>query len=57
MNVGEAALWAIIAICLMLVGALITPGVVTTEQKAPVLAGIVTVLFAIGWRLRKKDSE
>jgi hypothetical protein len=44
-NVGEAALWAIIAICLVLVGA------------APVLAGIVTVLFAIGWRLRKKDSE
>ena len=57
MNVAEAALWAIIAICLVLLGALITPGVVTTEQKAPVLAGIITVLFAIGWRMRKKDGE
>jgi hypothetical protein len=48
----QAALWAIIAICLVLIGALITPGTLSAEQRGPVLAGIVSVLLAIGWRNR-----
>jgi hypothetical protein len=49
----EAALWAIIAISLVLIGALITPGTLAAEQRGPVLAGVVTVLLAIGWRVRR----
>ena len=53
----DAAYWAIIAICLVLVGALITPGTLTAEQRGPVLAGIVAVLLAIGWRLRRRSGD
>jgi hypothetical protein len=49
-----AALYAIIAISLVMVGALITPGTLTVDQRGPVLAGIVTVLFAIGWRVHRR---
>jgi hypothetical protein len=52
-----AALWAIIAICLVLLGALITPGTLAVEQRGPVLAGIVTVLLAIGWRVRRRPPR
>jgi hypothetical protein len=60
-TVYEAALWALIAICLVMVGAILTPGLVQAEQKAPILAGIATILFAIGWRVhrtvKKEDDE
>jgi hypothetical protein len=52
----EAAYWAIIAICLVLIGALITPGTLSVEQRGPVLAGIITVLLAIGWRVRRREE-
>jgi branched-subunit amino acid transport protein len=47
---ASAALYALIALCLVILGALITPGVLTADQRGPVLAGVVTVLFAIAWR-------
>ena len=49
----DAALWALVAMCLVLLGALITPGTLAVEQRGPVLAGIFTVLLAIGWRVRR----
>lgn len=51
-----AALYAIIAICLVLIGALLTVGVVSVEQRAAVLAAIFTVLIAVGWRASKGDE-
>jgi hypothetical protein len=45
-----AAYWAIIGICLVLIGALLTPGTLSIENRATVLAGIVGVLLVIGRR-------
>lgn len=53
----SAALYALIAICLVLVGALLTPGTVGVDERGAVLAGIVAVLFAIAWRSRKGHDE
>jgi hypothetical protein len=54
----DAALWALIAISLVLVGALLTPGTVGVDERGAVLAGIVAVLAAIGLRSRRrKDGE
>lgn len=50
---ASAALYALIAICLVLVGALITPGTLSPEQRGPVLAGVVTVLFLVAWRVKR----
>jgi uncharacterized membrane protein YdfJ with MMPL/SSD domain len=58
LNAHDAALWALIAICLVLIGALLTPGSVGIAERGTVLAGIVAVLFAIGWRVRhRKDDD
>ena len=54
---SEAALWALIAICLVLIGALLTPGSVGIAERGTVLAGIVAVLFAVGWRIRRNRGE
>lgn len=57
---ASAALYALIAVCLVLLGALITPGTLAVEQRGPVLAGLVTVLFTIAWRNTRhppKDEE
>ena len=48
LNVHEAALWALIAICLVLIGAILTPGTVAVDQRAAILAAIAAVLFAGG---------
>ena len=45
-----AALYAIVAICLVLTGALLTVGVISVEQRGTVLAGIIAVLLAVAWR-------
>lgn len=50
---ASAALYALIAICLVLVGALLTPGQVGLNERGAVLAAIAAVLFAIGWRIRR----
>lgn len=55
-NAHEAALWALIAICLVLIGAILTPGSVSIDQRAALLAAIAAVLFAIGWRVRRRDG-
>jgi len=56
LNPESAALYAIVAICLVLLGALLTPGTLSIEQRGPVLAGIVTVLFGVAWRARARGG-
>jgi drug/metabolite transporter (DMT)-like permease len=53
----EAALWALIAICLVLVGAILTPGSVGINERGALLGAIAAVLFAVGWRIRRKGGE
>jgi membrane protein implicated in regulation of membrane protease activity len=53
----EAALWAIIAICLVLLGALLTPGQLAIEHRGAVLAAVVTLLLSIGWRVRRGRDD
>jgi hypothetical protein len=57
LNVADAALWAIIAICLVLIGALLTPGTVGIAERGSILAAIAGILFAIGWRVRKRKDD
>jgi len=52
----SAALFALIAVALVMVGALLTVGIVSVEQRAAVLAGIVATLFTIAWRGRHKED-
>jgi hypothetical protein len=52
---AAAAQYALIAICLVLVGALLTPGQVGVNERGAILAAIATVLFAIAWRGKKED--
>jgi hypothetical protein len=58
LNAHDAALWAVIAICLVLVGAILTPGTVGIDERGAVLAAIAAILLGIGWRIRKgSDPE
>ncbi len=54
---GDAAAYAIIAICLVLIGALLTPGTVSIEERGAVLGGIAAVLLAIAWRMRTPPGD
>lgn len=54
---ASAAQYALIGICLVLVGALLTPGSLAIEQRGAVLAGIITILVAISWRGRRAAIE
>lgn len=56
---GAAALYAIIAICLVLVGAILTPGSVGVNERGAILGAIAAILIAIGWRVGKgrRDDE
>lgn len=45
---------AIIGICLILIGALLTAGPVTIEQRGTVLGAIVATLFLVAYRARKR---
>lgn len=54
---SNAAQFALIAISLIMIGALLTTGVVSIEQRAVVLAGIITVLFTIAWRRSRHNGE
>jgi len=47
---GEAAYYAIIGICLILIGALLTAGPVTVEQRGTVLGAIFAALGYVAWR-------
>jgi drug/metabolite transporter (DMT)-like permease len=52
----DGALWALVAICLVLVGAVITPGQVGIDERGAILAAIAAVLLAIGWRIRRRNG-
>lgn len=54
---SSAALYAIVAIVLVLTGAILTAGPVTTEQRGAVLTAGVAILAAIGWRIHRRDTH
>jgi hypothetical protein len=54
---ANAALYALIAICLVLIGALLTPGQVGVNERGAILAAIATILFAIAWRSGRSNKE
>jgi hypothetical protein len=45
-----AAYYAIIAVCLILTGGILTGGILSVEQRGSVLAAIVAVLGYVAWR-------
>ena len=53
---ATAALYSIIAICFVLVGAILTLGPVSVEQRAAVLAGIFAALSLVAWRNRRHSE-
>jgi hypothetical protein len=53
----EAALWAIIAICLVLLGAILTPGSVGINERGALLGAMAAVLLAVGWRIRRRGDD
>jgi putative Mn2+ efflux pump MntP len=53
---GSAALYALIAICLVLIGALITPGTVGLNERGAVLGGIVVVLFTVARLFHRRHN-
>jgi hypothetical protein len=53
----SAALYALVALCLVLIGALLTEGQLGIAERGTVLAGIVAVLFAVGWRIRRRGDD
>jgi hypothetical protein len=53
---ASAALYALIAVCLVLIGAILTPGTVSVDQRAAILAAIAAVLFAIS-RLQRRSPD
>jgi hypothetical protein len=56
---ASAALYALIAICLVLIGAILTPGTVGIDERSAILAAIAAVLIGIGigWRARSRHGE
>lgn len=54
MTPHEGAYWAIIAICLVLIGAILTPGTVGIDQRAALLAAIASILLVVAWRGRRR---
>jgi hypothetical protein len=57
---ASAALYALVALCLVMVGAILTLGPVSVEQRGAVLGGIVVVLFTVsrlGRRRGPKDDD
>lgn len=53
---ADMALFAIIAIDLVLVGAILTPGQVGLNERGAVMVAIASSLFAIAWRLRRRNG-
>jgi hypothetical protein len=52
---ASAALYAIVAICLVLIGAILTPGSVGINERGALLGAIGAILLTIGWRIRRRD--
>ena len=55
-RVETLAYLAIIAICLVLIGALLTAGPLTVEQRGTVLGAVAVALFTVAWRTRHLDD-
>jgi hypothetical protein len=55
-NPADAALYAIVAICFVLIGAVLTLGALPVEQRATVLGSIFVALATVAWRYRRKDE-
>ena len=53
---AAAAQYALIAISLVLIGALLTPGPIGLNERGALLAAIATVLFAIMFSGRKENQ-
>jgi hypothetical protein len=53
---ASAAQYALIAICLVLVGAIVTPGQVGIDERGAILAAIAAVLLALAWRGRRRNE-
>jgi hypothetical protein len=51
---ASAALYALVAICLVLIGAILTPGSVGINERGALLGGIAAILLAIAWRARQR---
>ena len=51
----EAALWALVAIALVLVGGILTSNEqgLGIAERGSLLAAIAAILLAIGWRIRR----
>ena len=54
---GSAALYALVAICLVLIGAILTPGTVGVNERGAILAAIAAVLLAVGLRIRATKGD
>jgi hypothetical protein len=54
---ASAARYAIIAICLVLVGAILTPGSVGINERGALLGAIAAILFAIALRRRRGSGD
>jgi hypothetical protein len=52
-DTATLAYLAVIAICLVLIGALLTAGPLSVEQRGTVLGAIFGALAFVGWRSRK----
>ena len=50
---ASAAQYAIVAICLVLIGALLTAGVLSVAERGTALAAIAAALFTVAWRIRR----
>jgi hypothetical protein len=53
----SASYYAIVAICLILIGALITPGALDTASRGSVLAAVVGTLFLVAYRFRRRHPR
>jgi len=53
---ADAALYALIAICLVLIGAIVTPGQVGINERGALLAAIAGILLTIGWRAHRRPE-
>jgi hypothetical protein len=57
LNPGEAAYFAIVAMTLVLLGAILTAGPLSVEARGTVLGGIFAVLGYVGWRWRRQHRD
>jgi hypothetical protein len=53
-DIEAVAYLAIVGLCLVLMGAILTAGPVTIEQRGTVLGGVVVTLFTVAWRARHR---